>query len=126
MSKRVAWAPDPPNNFGAVMAPPGLLTTQEHLLLLGSQVQAMVDEYEEPMEVLREVERELLQHGMVPDLPRHPDWAGAQIVAALEGYLSAIGALAYEDTVPAEDDGAAMDAIESRTLMDWVTGVLSS
>lgn len=79
-----------------------------------------------PVGVLRDVERELLDHGMVPDLRRHPDWAGGQIVAALEGYLSAIGALAYEDTVPAEDDGAAMEAIEGRTLMDWVSGVLSS
>lgn len=107
----VAWAPDPPNNYGAVMAPPGPLTMREHLDLLADRVQTMLDEYEDREGAMRDVARELLQHGMQPDL-RHPDAAGAEIVAALEGYLSAIDALTPTTVVPTDDDEEARESVE--------------
>jgi len=125
MTTKVAWAPDPPNNLGAVLATPGRLTMRAHLDLLADRVQAMLDEYEDREDVLRDVARELLDHDMQPDLGS-PDFAGAEIVAALEGYLSGIGALVDTTIVPHEDDDGARDTIERQDLFDWLSQVLSS
>jgi hypothetical protein len=123
--QRVAWAPDPLNNLGAVMAPPGPLSMRAHLDLLADRVQEMVDALDDPRAELRQVERELLEYGMQPDL-RRPEAAGWEIVQALEATLSAIGALSCGSIVPVRSGRAARDAIEDKTLMDWVSQVLSS
>jgi hypothetical protein len=125
MTKRVAWAPDPPNNLGAVMATPGPMTLGRHLSLLTGRVQAMVDAEDEPRAALREVESMLLEAGMQPDL-RRPEQAGSEIVAALEENLLAIGATTSRAIVPNRNSRAAREAMETRTLFDWVSQVLSS
>lgn len=125
MNARVAWAPDAPNYLGAVIAEPGQLTMRAHLHLLADRVQAMLDEYEDRERAMRDVARELGQHGMHPDF-LSPNNAGHEIVAAMEGYLSAIGALTATTLVPKEDDEEARVAIEGTDLFDWLNSVLPS
>ena len=125
MSKHVAWAPDPPNNLGAVMAAPGPMVMRRHLDLLADRVQELVNAEDSPQATLKEVESMLLEAGIQVDL-REPESAGSQIVDALEANLSTIGALTSRAIVPDRNSRVAQEAMETRTLIDWVSAVLSN